>query len=87
MKRVKLFFQTRARRWAAHADAVREANLVTDSAMAEGLRAYAYEQSSQFDAMRSRCEHLWRYVEAFVALGQGEIVPQEAQGGDDDENV
>ncbi|KAF8234662.1 hypothetical protein L208DRAFT_1434610 [Tricholoma matsutake] len=87
MKRVKRFFETQAGRWAAHADAVGKTNPVTDLAMAEGLRAYANEQSAQFHAMRSRCEHLWRYVDAYVALGRGEVVPKEAEGGDEDENT
>jgi hypothetical protein len=62
MKRVQLSFQTWACRWAAHADAVGKTNPITDVAMAEGLCAYANEQSDQFYAMRSRCKHLWRYV-------------------------
>jgi hypothetical protein len=87
MKRVKRFFETQARRWAAHADDVGKMN-VTDLVMAEGLRAYAKEQSAQFCAMRLRCEHLWRYVNAYVvALGQGGVVPKEAEGGDEDETA
>ena len=87
MKRVKWFFETQAGRWAAHAGAVGKTNPVTDLAMAEGLRAYANEQSAQFHVMRSRCEHLWRYVDVYVALGWGEVVPKEAEGGDEDENA
>jgi hypothetical protein len=78
MKRVQLFFQTRACSWAAHADAVWKTNPITDVAMVEGLHAYVNAQSDQFYAMQSRCKHLWRYVEAVMALGQGEVVPQEA---------
>jgi hypothetical protein len=87
MKRVKLFFQAHAHRWMVHADAVGKTNPIIDLAMAEGLHAYAKEQSAQFYAMRSCCKHIWRYAEAFVRLGQGKIVPEEAEGGDDDENT
>jgi hypothetical protein len=87
MKWVKRFFETQACRWAAHADNVGKMN-ITDLVMAEGLHAYAKEQSAQFCAMRSRCEHLWWYVNTYVvALGQGEVVPKEAEGGDEDETT
>ena len=55
--------------------------------MAEGLHAYANEQSAQFCAMWSRCEHLWQYVNAYVAFGWGKVVPKEAEGGDEEENA
>jgi hypothetical protein len=87
MKWVNWFFETQACRWAAHADAVGKTNPVTDLAMAEGLCVYANEQSAQCRTMRSRCEHLWRYVDAYVALGRGEVVPKEAEGGDEEENA
>jgi len=37
--------------------------------------------------MQLHCEHLWQYVNAYVALGQGKVVPKEAEGGDEEENV
>ena len=87
MKWVKQFFKTQACHWAAHADAVGKTNPVTDLAMAEGLRAYVNEQSAQFHMMQLCCEHLWRYIDAYVALGWGEVVPKEAEGGDEEENA
>ena len=87
MKQVKRFFETQAGHWVAHADAVGKVNAVTDLEMAEGLRAYVNEQSAQFHTMWSHCEHLWQYVDAYVVLGQGKIVPKEGEGGDEDENT
>ena len=84
MKRVTAFFQTRADHWAANADAVGSTIPVSDSGTAEGLRAFANEQAVLFRAMKTHCNYLWRYVGEYVALGQGEVVPVEAQqvGGD-----
>jgi len=79
MKRVKLFFEKRAQNWTSHAERVGTGILAADPAMAEGLRAFANEQASQFRSMRARCDHLWRYVAAYVALEEGEVVPMEVQ--------
>jgi hypothetical protein len=84
MKRVKLFLQTRSDKWAAQARVVGNSIHMQDEATAEGLRAYANEQASQYSAMWSRCEHLWRHVAEYVALGVGEVVPTEVQDVDDD---
>jgi hypothetical protein len=84
MKRVKMFFETRASQWAAHSKAVTPVN---DPALAEGLRAYANDQSTQFRAMRCHCEHIWRYVEEYVALGREEVVPSEALRDSEDDDV
>jgi len=86
MKRVKLFFQTRAENWTERLN-VGKAQGENDPAMDEGLRAFASEQAAQFREMRSRCEYLWRYVASYVALGEGEVVPAEAQAADDDIEV
>jgi hypothetical protein len=83
MKRVKLFFQTRAENWAFQAKAVS----TSDPTMVEGLRAFAHEQAVQFRTMRSHCEHIWRYVAEYVALGNGEVVPTELTTVDDDVEV
>jgi hypothetical protein len=83
MKRVKAFFQSRASRWEEHAEAAGSISRSVDPAMVEGLRAFAREQSTQFCEMRSYCEYLWRYVETFVALGRGNVVPPEAEGDDE----
>jgi hypothetical protein len=89
MKRVKLFFQTRADILMVHRNAVGNAvgmmAHAPDSVKAECLCGFASEQASQFSAMHSYCERLWRYVPAFVRLGQGEVVPAEAQVDDDNE--
>jgi hypothetical protein len=87
MKCVKLFFETRASQWAAHAKAVGKLTPVNDLALAEGLCAYANNQATQFCAMRCHCEHIWRYVEEYVALGQEEVVPSEALRDSEDDDV
>ena len=87
MKRVKQFFETRADKWMEHASAVGKTIHPSDLPMAEGMRTFAIEQALQFQAMRSHCEHVWRYVAAYVRLGQGEIVPEEAQAHDDDDDI
>ena len=87
MKRVKVFFQTRAEHWTARAAMVGTTISTNDPTMAEGLRAFAHEQAAQFSAMKARCEHLWRYVAEYVALGTGEVVPAEAKTIDDDIDI
>jgi len=87
MKQVKRFFETQACHWAPHADSVGKTNPVTDLVMAEGLCVYVNEQLAQFCVMWLHCKHLWQYVDAYVALGQGEVVPKEAEGGDEEENA
>jgi hypothetical protein len=68
-----------------HASAVSRTIYPSDLPTAEGLHAFAIEQVSQFWAMWSHCKHVWCYMSAYVRLGQGEIVPDEAQMHDDDD--
>ena len=79
MKRVKLFFEKRAQSWASQAETVRAGVLTADPVLAEGLCAFANGQASQFRAMHTHCSYLWRYVAAYVALGEGQVVPIEVQ--------
>ena len=31
----------------------------------------------------NNCEHIWRYVDAYVRVGYGVVVPPEVEGNDD----
>jgi hypothetical protein len=86
MKRVKHFFKTRMEQWQSKAAAVSE-TLGVSPVMAEGLRAFASEQALQYSAMRAHCEHLWRHVAEYIALGTGDVVPLSEQDIDDDIDV
>jgi hypothetical protein len=83
---VKRFFLRHAEQWEARRTVVGGTLHVSDPVMTEGLRAFASEQAAhwQHNAMRSHCEHLWRYVAQFVALGAGDVVPTEAWAVEDD---
>lgn len=86
MRRVKVFFGTRAQQWESRADDVRRRSESEDPALIEGQIAFASEQAGQFRCMKASCEHLWRYVEVYVAKGgQGVLVPPEAAPQVDDE--
>jgi folate-dependent phosphoribosylglycinamide formyltransferase PurN len=83
----KAVFETCADKWMEHVSAVGKTIHPSDLPMAEGMCAFAIEQASQFQAMQSHCEHVWHYVAACMRLGQGEIVPEEAQAHDDDDDI
>jgi hypothetical protein len=87
MKQVKRFFETHADKWMEHASVVSKTIHPSDLPMAKGMCAFAIEQASQFWALWSHCEHVWHYVAAYMRLGQGEIVPEEAQAHDDDDDI
>jgi hypothetical protein len=65
MSRVKNFFRARSLEWKARGSAKLE-----DSAVQEGMRAYAFEQADQFSRMLDRCEELWRPAPPLPPTGQ-----------------
>lgn len=57
----------------------------SDGPMREGHRAYAQQQAEQFRAMHAHCEYLWRYVDEYVQVGDGMVIPPDLRVAHDDE--
>jgi hypothetical protein len=84
------FFGYQANTWASRAldmpwsvDHVNGA----DTALREGRIAYAKEQSAQFLNMAWYCGNLWHFVPQYIELGSGDVIPPEAKGAEEDEDV
>ena len=65
MRRTKEYFAWHARWWERHA-----APCDQRPDFMEGVRAYALRQASIRRRMRDWCANAWRYVSAWVCLGQ-----------------
>ena len=49
----------------------------------EAHRAYALQQAAMYRDLKQHCEHIWHYVDAYVQVGYGVVVPPEVEGNDD----
>ena len=58
-----------------------------DMALREGCITYAKEQSAQFLNMVWYCGNLWCVVPQYIKLGSGDIIPLEAKGAEEDQDV
>ncbi len=67
MRRTQEYFSWHADSWEKHA---RSPSSDLDD-VTEGMRAYAHRQASIRRKMRDYCRTAWRYVGAWVCLGQG----------------
>ncbi|KAF5380091.1 hypothetical protein D9615_006268 [Tricholomella constricta] len=85
MRRVLQFFESMAVKWDRRPAAM--CFVSKDSASVEALRAYAARQASQYRRMRGHCQHIWRFVPEYVALGLDveDVIPPELNGHDDGE--
>ena len=77
MARVLRFFSWRVLEWSRLVQ-TNDAG-VQDGALFDGRNAYALQQASQFQAMRSHCEQSWRDVSEWVQKKHGSTMklPQE----------
>jgi hypothetical protein len=54
-----------------------------DCAAIEARRAYALQQAAMYRDLKQHCEHIWRYVDTYVRVGYGVVVPPEVERNDD----
>jgi hypothetical protein len=86
MRRVLQFLTTQAQWW--EEQGTREWPLASQPnllAALEGRRAYAYQQASLRRSIHAHFTHMWRYVAQYIDLGDGLVIPPEAEHANDDE--
>lgn len=54
-----------------------------DCTAIEAHQAYALQQAEMYCDLKRHCEHIWCYVDTYVWVGYGVVVPPEVDRNDD----
>ncbi|KAG5649536.1 hypothetical protein H0H81_003262 [Sphagnurus paluster] len=85
MNRVRRFFLNMARMWDSRSSTQFSIGRYDDSSTQAGRQAYALQQAVMYHAMDMHCCYMWRYVDSYVSIEGGTVIPQEIINAEQDD--